>query len=44
LNRHRKLILVNPVNPSHRFGLGDAQVIFFPPLGLAIIAALTPEN
>lgn len=39
----RKLILVNPVNPA-RTGLTFNRSSRFPPLGLGIVAALTPEH
>ncbi|RPJ62017.1 MAG: radical SAM protein, partial [Dehalococcoidia bacterium] len=39
----RKLVLVNPVNPS-RVGLTVNKSSRFPPLGLGIIAALTPST
>jgi radical SAM superfamily enzyme YgiQ (UPF0313 family) len=39
----RKLILVNPVNPA-RTGLTVNKSSRFPPLGLGIVAALTPEH
>lgn len=38
-----KLILVNPYNTTTR-GVTEYQVTLPPPLGLAIIAALTPDN
>ena len=40
---NRKLLLVNPVNPS-RLGLSINLSGRFPPLGLGIVAALTPAN
>jgi radical SAM superfamily enzyme YgiQ (UPF0313 family) len=39
----RILVLVNPVNP-HVSGLAKNPSSRFPPLGLGILAALTPEN
>ena len=39
----RKLLLINPVNP-HRVGLAANPSSRFPPLGLGIIAALTPNE
>jgi len=39
----RKLLLVNPVNPA-RTGLTVNESSRFPPLGLGIVAALTPEH
>jgi radical SAM superfamily enzyme YgiQ (UPF0313 family) len=39
----RKLVLVNPVNPA-RTGLTVNKSSRFPPIGLGIVAALTPEN
>ncbi|MBN1438051.1 MAG: B12-binding domain-containing radical SAM protein [Anaerolineales bacterium] len=39
----RKLILVNPVNPA-RTGLSFNRSSRFPPLGLGILAALTPAD
>lgn len=39
----RKLVLVNPVNPN-RLGLSINLSGRFPPLGLGIVAALTPAN
>ena len=39
----RKLVLVNPVNPA-RVGLTVNKSSRFPPLGLGIIAALTPAS
>ena len=39
----RKLILINP-NGRVRSGLTASEQSLFPPLGLGIIAALTPEN
>jgi radical SAM superfamily enzyme YgiQ (UPF0313 family) len=39
----RKLVLVNPVNPA-RTGLTVNKSSRFPPLGLGIVAALTPEH
>jgi len=39
----RKLLLVNPVNPS-RVGLAVSRHFHFPPLGLGIVAGLTPDG
>jgi radical SAM superfamily enzyme YgiQ (UPF0313 family) len=39
----RRLVLVNPVNPA-RTGLTVNRSSRFPPLGLGIVAALTPEH
>jgi radical SAM superfamily enzyme YgiQ (UPF0313 family) len=39
----RKLVLINPVNPV-RTGLTVNKSSRFPPLGLGIVAALTPET
>jgi radical SAM superfamily enzyme YgiQ (UPF0313 family) len=39
----RKLVLVNPVNPG-RTGLTVNKITRFPPLGLGIVAALTPDH
>jgi radical SAM superfamily enzyme YgiQ (UPF0313 family) len=39
----RKLLLINPVNP-HRIGLTVNVSSRFPPLGLGIVAALTPDT
>ena len=39
----RKLLLINPVNPS-RVGLTVNPSSRFPPLGLGIVAALTPDD
>ena len=39
----KKLLLVNPVNPS-RTGLAISRGFHFPPLGLGIVAALTPDD
>jgi len=39
----RKLLLINPVNPS-RIGLTVNPSSRFPPLGLGIVAALTPDD
>lgn len=39
----RKLLLINPVNP-HRIGLTVHVSSRFPPLGLGIVAALTPDD
>jgi radical SAM superfamily enzyme YgiQ (UPF0313 family) len=39
----RKLILINPVNPA-RTGLTFNRSSRFPPLGLGIVAALTPKD
>jgi radical SAM superfamily enzyme YgiQ (UPF0313 family) len=39
----KKLILINPVNKS-RAGLSINKSSRFPPLGLGIVAALTPNN
>jgi hypothetical protein len=39
----KKLLLINPVNP-HRAGLTVNQSSRFPPLGLGIVAALTPND
>ncbi|MFN2271898.1 MAG: B12-binding domain-containing radical SAM protein [Anaerolineae bacterium] len=39
----RKLILINPVNPA-RTGLTVNKSSRFPPIGLGIVAALTPEH
>lgn len=39
----KKLLLVNPVNP-HRIGLTVNPSSRFPPLGLGIVAALTPDD
>ncbi|MEW5869061.1 MAG: radical SAM protein [Chloroflexota bacterium] len=40
---NRKLVLINPVNPA-RTGLTVNKGSRFPPIGLGIVAALTPEN
>jgi len=40
--KHHKLLLINPVN-SRREGLKLDQGSIYPPMALAIIAALTPE-
>jgi radical SAM superfamily enzyme YgiQ (UPF0313 family) len=40
---HRRLVLVNPVNPA-RVGLTINKSSRFPPLGLGIIAAITPPS
>ncbi len=40
---NKNLVLVNPVNP-HRIGLTINPSSRFPPLGLGIVAALTPED
>jgi radical SAM superfamily enzyme YgiQ (UPF0313 family) len=39
----RRLVLVNPVNPA-RTGLTVNKSSRFPPIGLGIVAALTPEH
>ena len=39
----RKLLLINPVNP-HRAGLAVSLSSRFPPLGLGVLAALTPDG
>jgi radical SAM superfamily enzyme YgiQ (UPF0313 family) len=39
----RKLVLINPVNPA-RTGLTVNKSSRFPPIGLGIVAALTPEH
>ncbi len=39
----RRLVLINPVNPV-RTGLTVNRSSRFPPIGLGIIAALTPES
>jgi radical SAM superfamily enzyme YgiQ (UPF0313 family) len=39
----RKLLLINPVNPA-RIGLTVNKSSRFPPIGLGIVAALTPEH
>lgn len=39
----KRLLLINPVNP-HRFGLSANRISRFPPLGLGIVAALTPDD
>lgn len=39
----KRLLLINPVNP-HRVGLSFSRKSAFPPLGLGIIAALTPDD
>ncbi|MBN2035133.1 MAG: B12-binding domain-containing radical SAM protein [Chitinispirillaceae bacterium] len=36
----KKILLINPVNPSRR-GLTNSHVVVIPPLGLGIVAALT---
>jgi radical SAM superfamily enzyme YgiQ (UPF0313 family) len=41
--KKRKLVLVNPVNPV-RTGLTVNKSSRFPPIGLGIVAALTPER
>jgi radical SAM superfamily enzyme YgiQ (UPF0313 family) len=41
--RERRLILVNPVNPA-RTGLTVNRSSRFPPIGLGIVAALTPDD
>jgi radical SAM superfamily enzyme YgiQ (UPF0313 family) len=41
--KHKKLVLINPVNPA-RTGLTVNRGSRFPPLGLGIVAALTPER
>ncbi|MBN1265893.1 MAG: B12-binding domain-containing radical SAM protein [Anaerolineales bacterium] len=42
-NNQPRLLLINPVNPA-RTGLTINESSRFPPLGLGIIAALTPDN
>jgi radical SAM superfamily enzyme YgiQ (UPF0313 family) len=42
-NMKRKLLLVNPVNPA-RTGLSFNRSSRFPPIGLGIVAALTPAD
>jgi hypothetical protein len=39
----KKLLLINPVNPR-RIGLTVNPSSRFPPLGLGIVAALTPDD
>jgi radical SAM superfamily enzyme YgiQ (UPF0313 family) len=39
----RKLLLINPVNPN-RAGLSGSLSSRYPPLGLGILAALTPDS
>lgn len=39
----RKLLLINPVNPN-RAGLAINPSYRFPPLGLGVVAALTPDD
>ena len=39
----KKLLLINPVNKA-RVGLTINKSSRFPPIGLGIIAALTPDN
>jgi radical SAM superfamily enzyme YgiQ (UPF0313 family) len=39
----RKLLLINPVNPN-RAGLTVSLISRFPPLGLGVVAALTPDS
>ena len=39
----RKLVLINPVNPA-RTGLTVNKGSRFPPIGLGIVAALTPAS
>ena len=41
INMKRKLVLINPVNPA-RTGLTVNKSSRFPPIGLGIVAALTP--
>ena len=41
--KKRKLILINPVNPN-RNGLTVNKSSRFPPIGLGIVAALTPQS
>jgi hypothetical protein len=41
--KKRKLLLVNPVNPFQK-GLTVNKSSRFPPIGLGIIAALTPQS
>lgn len=41
--KDKKLLLVNPVNPR-RIGMTVDQNLRFPPLGLGIVAALTPDD
>jgi radical SAM superfamily enzyme YgiQ (UPF0313 family) len=41
--RKRRLVLINPVNPQ-RSGLAINRSSRFPPIGLGIIAALTPSD
>lgn len=41
--KKRRLLLVNPVNPI-RSGLSNSKSFRFPPIGLGIIAALTPKS
>ncbi|MBI4766294.1 MAG: B12-binding domain-containing radical SAM protein [Deltaproteobacteria bacterium] len=43
MSKKRRLLLVNPVNPN-RYGLSNNRNFRFPPLGLGIIAALTPKS
>ena len=43
----KKLLLINPVNRlfhKYRVGLNSTSTTHFQPLGLGIIAALTPDN
>ena len=42
-NKKPRLLLVNPVNPA-RTGLTINESSRFPPIGLGILGALTPEN
>ena len=41
--KDKKLLLINPVNP-HQSGLTVNKSSMFPPLGLGIIAALSPDD
>ena len=43
LKRKRKLLLVNPLNTSTK-GLIIHKTVIYPPLGLGIIATLTPDH
>ena len=40
----KKLLLINPISKEYHQGIGKSRITKLQPLGLAIIAAITPDN
>ena len=41
--KRKRLVLIHPANPG-RPGMGDVGALSYPPLALAMVAALTPHD